>query len=383
MIRSIEPTILSDLRTFARRLIDPASARVAVAPERPERGYWFGGGKMAVGPDGRLYLTGRYRSAGDSRTGLDLGDRGRELAVFASSDGGRSWDKVLSFDKAAAAPDDAEVLSIEGSALRFSPGRVDLFVSSEKRVPYPAPVEAFRKPGTGIWTIERLSAPTLEGLAGARPRTILSSDSPATLQVKDPFLAERPGHGPFLFFCHHSFNWSSSGTGYLPLGADGEPEGKAVFDAWPRGPAWDVAITRGTCVLPLPEPPPGASTSPSDWPAGLGLAFYDGGECLRNLDEHAAAVRRPRGYSCEELGGLGYFVDGDPTTFLRISEIFPEFTSPDGTGCLRYVDVLAAPDAFIATWQQSRPDGSQALMINRVERREVRRGAGLLKFNTV
>ena len=323
---------------------------------------------MAAGPDGTLYLCGRYRSAGDSRTGLDLGDRGRELAVFASRDGGRSWTKALSFDKAAVSPDGGEALSIEGSALRFSPGRVDLFVSSEKRVPYPAPVEAFQKPGTGIWSIERLSAPTLEGLARARPRTVLAGGDPATLQVKDPFLAERPEGGLFLFFCHHSFNWSSSNTGYVPLGADGEPEGPPVYDAWPRGPAWDVAITRGTCVLPLPKPPPGASTSPSDWPKGIGLAFYDGGECLRNLDEHAAAVKRPRGYSCEELGGLGYYVEGDPSRFRRISEIFPEFTSPDGTGCLRYVDVLAGPDAYIATWQQSRPDGSQALMIQRVER---------------
>ncbi len=368
MTRPVDPRVVSDLRSFAHRLVDPAAARVAVAPERPVRGYWFGGGNMAAGPDGRLYLCGRYRSAGDSRTGLDLGDRGRELAVFASSDGGRSWEKVLSFDKAAVSPDGSEVLSIEGSALRFSPDRVDLYVSSEKRVPYPAPVEAFRKPGTGIWTIERLTAPTPEGLAGARPRTILSSGDPATLQVKDPFLAERPGGGHYLFFCHHSFNWSSSNTGYVPVGPDGRVEGPPVFDAWPRGPAWDVAITRGTCVLPLPEPPPGAETPASDWPAGIGLAFYDGGECLRNLDEHATSVKRPRGYSCEELGGLGRFTDDDPRTFVRISEIFPEFTSPDGTGCLRYVDVLAAPDAFLATWQQSRPDGSQALMVRRVER---------------
>ncbi|MCK7479919.1 MAG: hypothetical protein M0C28_23475 [Candidatus Moduliflexus flocculans] len=126
MSPSIDPRVLADLRAFGRRLIDPAAARTAVAPERPERGYWFGGGNMARGPDGRLFLTGRYRSAGDSRTGLDLGDRGRELAVFASGDGGRSWEKVLSFDKAAVSPDGREALSIEGSALRFSRGRVDL-----------------------------------------------------------------------------------------------------------------------------------------------------------------------------------------------------------------------------------------------------------------
>ncbi len=351
-----DPVIIESLRDFAHRLVDPDSARVAIAPERPEQGYWFGGGNMALGPDGRLYLTGRYRNAGDSRTGLDLGDRGKELAIFSSADRGASWVKILSLGKASVAPDGREALSIEGSALRFSRSGVELYVSSEKRLPYPAPVESYEKPGTGVWTIERMSAPTVEELASARPSTILASGDPATLQVKDPFLAERPDGGLYLFFCHHSFSWSSSGTGYLALGPDGKPEGKPVYDCYPRGPAWDVAITRGSCVLPLDEP------------KGVGLVFYDGGECLRKLDEHAKGAKRPRGYSCEELGGLGYYSGGDPTTFTRISDIFPEFLSPDGTGCLRYVDVLATHDAYYATWQQSRPDGSQALMLNVVPR---------------
>ncbi len=376
MNHKLHPALIESLRAFAHRLIDPSSARVAIAPERPERGYWFGGGNMAQGPDGRLYLTGRYRSAGDSRTGLDLGDRGKELAVFCSEDRGASWKKILSFDKASVSPDGREALSIEGSALRFARGGVELYVSSEKRQPYPAPVEAYEKPGTGVWTIERISAPSVEGLAEARPRTIIASGDPATLQIKDPFLAERPDGGLYLFFCHHSFSWSSSGTGYLALGPDGSPEGAPVYDCYPRGPAWDVAITRATCVLPLDGPPPPAGTAFAGkeetetpaWPQGLGLVFYDGGECLRNLDEHAKAAKRPRGYSCEELGGLGYYTAGDPRSFTRISDIFPEFLSPDGTGCLRYVDLLATPDAYYATWQQSRPDGSQALMLNVVPR---------------
>jgi len=281
--------------------------------------------------------------------------------VFASADGGATWTKALAFDKAAVSPDGREALSIEGSAIRFTKAGVELYVSSEKRVPYPAPVEAYEKPGTGVWTIERMIAPGVEALRGAKPVTIVSSSDPATLQVKDPFLAEKAGGGLYLFFCHHSFNWSSSNTGYLEIGAEGNALGKPVFDCYPRGPAWDVAITRGTCILPLPA---------SMAPAGTGLVFYDGGECLRNLDEHAKATKRPRGYSCEELGGLGYYVNNDPTSFQRISGIFPEFISPDGTGCLRYVDVIATNDGYVATWQQSQPDGSQPLMINRVARRK-------------
>jgi hypothetical protein len=355
----LDDSTVARLRAFAHSLVDPSMARVAIPTERAERGYWFGGGNMAVGPDRRLYLTGRYRSSGDSRTGLDLGDRGRELAVFASDDGGASWAKVLAFDKPGVAPAGQTVLSIEGSAIRFTEGGVELFVSSEKKVPYPAPVAGFEKPGTGVWSIERLSAPSLAALGTAMPRTVVSSADPATLQIKDPFLAERADGSLSLFFCHHPFNWSSSGTGVVTIGPGGEAASAPAFDCFPRGPAWDVAITRGTCVLPLHR---------SLAPDGAGLVFYDGGECLRNLDEHAQARKRPRGYSCEELGGLGYYLDGDPATFHRVSTIFPEFVSPDGTGCVRYVDVLETEDAYLATWQQSRPDGSQPLMINRVSK---------------
>jgi hypothetical protein len=359
MMQKLDDAVVARLRTFAHKLIDPAHARVAIAPEQATKGFWFGGGNLVSGPDGTLYLTGRYRSAGDSRTGLDLGDRGRELAIFASHDTGGSWTKVLSLDKAAVSPGERPALSIEGSALRFIPGGVELFVSSEKAVQYPDIVSEYRKPGTGVWTIERLVATTVDGLAKATPRTVVASHDPATLQIKDPFLGTAADGSTLLFFCHHSFNWSSSGSGYIRLDHKGMPAGLPVFDCYPRGPAWDVAITRATCVLPLP-----ATLAPE----GTGLVFYDGGESLRNLDEHAKAKRRPRGYSCEELGGLGYYTRGDPTVFTRISTLFPEFISPDGTGCLRYVDVLATDDAFIATWQQSRPDGSQVLMINRVSR---------------
>jgi hypothetical protein len=356
-----DAVVVARLRAFAHGLVNPAAARVAVAPERPEKGYWFGGGKMVQGPDGRLWLTGRYRSSGDSRTGLDLGDRGRELALFVSEDGGASWTKQLALDKAAVSADGEAALSIEGSTIRFVRGGVELYVSSEKRVPYPAAVAEFRKPGTGVWTIERLRAGNVAHLAQAKPETIVASADPATLQVKDPFLVERAGGGLLLFFCHHPFNWTSSGTGFVEIGPEGKAIGAPRFDCYPRGPAWDVAITRGTCILPVPE---------RIAPAGTGLVFYDGGECLRNHEEHAQATRRPRGYSCEELGGLGWYRDADPRSFRRISLLFPEFASPDGTGCIRYVDVLATGDAYLATWQQSRPDGSQALMINRVGRDE-------------
>ena len=119
-------------------------------------------------------------------------------------------------------------------------------------------------------------------------------------------------------------------------------------------------------VLPLPSV--GCLTG-----RDIRLLFYDGGECVRNLDEHASAVKRPRGYSCEELGGLAYFLDGDLDCIHRLSQHFPLFVSPHGTGCSRYVDVLQTASEWIATWQQSQPDLSQPLVMNRVSNDSIER----------
>ena len=51
-----------------------------------ETGFWFGGGNMVQDHDGTLWLVGRYRNHGDSRTGLGAGERGLELALFRSDD---------------------------------------------------------------------------------------------------------------------------------------------------------------------------------------------------------------------------------------------------------------------------------------------------------
>jgi hypothetical protein len=98
------------------------------------------------------------------------------------------------------------------------------------------------------------------------------------------------------------------------------------------------------------------------------LVFYDSAECLRNHEEHANAKSRPRGYSCEELGGCGYFEDDEMKEFKRLSLLFPLFVSPKGTGSSRYVDVLECEEGFYAVWQQSQDDLSQPLVMNFLSR---------------
>ncbi|MBC8288860.1 MAG: exo-alpha-sialidase [Planctomycetes bacterium] len=363
---NLPPELEARLESLARALIGQARARIIVPPKQATSGFWFGGGNMIEADDGTLFVVGRYRNYGDSRTGVGAGERGLELAILESSNRGESFQKILSFSKSDLNMTGREVLSIEGSALRWIEGGVELIVSTEKDgIGYPKGFEDHLKPGTGVWTIERLAAASFEELKGAQLDTVVEADVPVYLHVKDPFLYERDGRTSLLF-CTHPYSWSSSNTAFVevPNGEDEEEESMALLDFFPRGTTWDVAITRGTCVLDIPKTGVFSSVDSS-------LVFYDGGESLRNLDEHASAVKRPRGYSCEELGGAAYIIEGDLTTIDRLSRNRPFFISPHGTGCSRYVDVLATKDGMFATWQQSQPDGSQPLVINFVSNDEI------------
>lgn len=350
------------LNDFALILIDQQRAAITIPPQQDASGFWFGGGNMIEAPDGKLFLVGRYRNFGDSRTGLGAGQRGLELAIFCSDDRGQTFQKQLGFSKADLDVGEREVLSIEGSSLHWTEGGVELFVSTEKAgIDYPAGFESFLKPKTGVWTIERLFASSVESLHGASLTTVLESRDPSVAHVKDPFCYDLPCGDFVLLYCTHPYSWASSNTAYA-IRAEGQKRfGESCFDFFPRGFAWDVAITRGTCVLDVPRVGAFADRQVS-------LLFYDGGESLRNLDEHQAAVQRARGYSCEEIGGLAYFVDGDIRRLYRLSRHCPLFISPHGTGCSRYVDVLSTADGFFATWQQSQPDLSQPLVSNFVDR---------------
>jgi hypothetical protein len=363
---NLPPELESRLELLARTLIDQNKARIIVPPNQAASGFWFGSGNMIEAEDGTLYIVGRYRNFGDSRTGIGAGERGLELAIFKSEDRGESFEKILSFSKSELNMPGRRVLSIEGSALRWIEGGVELIVSTEKDgIGYPESFEDHLKPGTGVWTIERLAAATFDELKDAQLDTIVEADVPEYLHVKDPFLYERDGQMSLLF-CTHPYSWSSSNTAFVevPDSEDEAEESVALLDCFPRGTTWDVAITRGTCVLDVPRVGGFADVDVS-------LMFYDGGESLRNLDEHAAAVKRPRGYSCEELGGAAYIIEGNLTAIDRLSRNLPFFISPHGTGCSRYVDVLATDTGMFATWQQSQPDGSQPLVMNFVSNHQI------------
>ncbi len=348
-------------------LIDHRRARLLIEPAQDQPGFWFGAGNLVRHPrDRSLLLIGRYRDAGDSRAGLTQGTRGRELAIFRSTDEGQTFAKIRSWGKSDLYCGSA-VLSIEGSALRLDRLGVKVLVSTEKVHPYPRGLTAHQKPGTGVWSIDSFSAPALDRLDPQESiHPLLGSADPAYLHLKDPNLSPgfRPGH-LLLLCCAHPFSWSSSTSGYVLL--DGESPPELHCDFFARGPAWDVAACRITSRLPVPR-----AGAFSGLPK-LSLYFYDGAECLRPLEPHRYAVARPRGYSCEELGGLAYGFDQDFPRLHRLSQLAPLFVSPEGTGCNRYVSVLAdAGGDLLATWQRSVASGAQPLFIHRLKAEKVR-----------
>ncbi len=233
-------------------------------------------------------------------------------------------------------------------------------MSTEKESRYPESLREYQKPGAGVWSIDLLRGRTLEELHDAAPIPLLAGCEASHLHVKDPFfwpktVGDDQSSADALGFCSHPFGWSSSNSGRAELDADGLHVKSVRQCVLPRGATWDVAMTRATCILPVPAIGLFAERPHT-------LVFYCGGECLRPLEEHVTAKRRPRGYSCEEIGGAAVYVDHDLSTLVRLSETGPLFVSPWGTGCSRYVDVLATDDGFLATWQQSQSDESQPLV---------------------
>jgi hypothetical protein len=339
-------------------LINQQQAHVLVPAYQAKSGFWFGGGDIVRDQTGGIWLSGRYRNHGDSRTGLEAGQRGVECAIFRSDDGGQMFTKVHSWSKADLSYPEQKTISIEGTALhQRSDGTWELFISSEKALSYPESLKHYQKPGTGIWTIDRITGESLEQLDPSTLSPVLENHEYSEyLHVKDPVVFDAPNGKTAMIFCSHPFSWASSNTG---LAFRNKPEDQFSISHWElvsRGTSWDVASTRITGRLLIP--PIGCF---SDVPA-CSVYFYDGAECMRAHEENPHAYKRPRGYSCEELGGAFFGWDHVFPELERLSQIQPMFMSPWGTGCSRYVKSLITEDGILAVWQQSQEDLSQPLV---------------------
>lgn len=347
------------LEKLAKALIDQEKATIVVPAQQASTGFWFGGGNIVQAPDGSLLLCGRYRNYGDSRTGLGVGERGLECAIFQSNQERTHFEKKKTFTKEDLSQNGTRVISIEGTALHWLPdGRVEFFISMEKARDYPRNLASYQKPGTGVWVIDRMVADSIEALSVDTLETILENTThPEYLHIKDPFVFDLANGDTVLGFCTHPFTWSSSNTGFVLRKHHESTFGEAHWETARRGTTWDVAVTRITNRLKVP-----AYGAWQNRPNAY-LYFYDGAECMRQLDENPHAHSRPRGYSCEELGGLLVGAEVPDGNMVRLSRFEPLFVSPYGTGSSRYVSTLVLEDGIIAIWQQSQPDQSQPLVM--------------------
>ena len=352
----IDDSISSKLTSLGTALINQQEARILVPAQDQSTGFWFGGGNVIQDRDGSILACGRYRNFGDSRTGTGAGARGLELAIFRAESPDSDFLKIVHFAKADLTCNGREVVSIEGCSLHLTDDGIELFISTEKDDVYPESHKGYQKPGTGVWSIDRIHAATADELSPANIEEIVPFGTPAYLHVKDPVTTDLPDGSLGLIYCNHPFSWSSSGTSVITR-APGSSEYKHITDTMlHRGPVWDIAAARVTDRLPVPKI--GAFADQAD----QSLYFYDSAECLRQLDDNPKAVARPRGWSCEEIGGLALGNDADFPYIESITVEAPLFVSPTGTGCSRYVGTLVTEDGILATWQQSQDDLSQPLV---------------------
>ena len=361
--------IKSRLVQLGEALVDQEKAKVVVPPYQNSDGFWFGGGNLIAEKDGSLLLTGRYRNFGDSRTGTGAGERGLELAIFKADSHEGPWKKIKSFSKKDLTNGSLEVVSIEGSGLihKTDGSGYVLFISTEKDRCYPRDIADYQKPGTGVWSIDAIEGPWVEDLNAEDIQELLRSEDPRDLHCKDPVPFINEHSKVSMIYCHHPYSWSSSNTGIVDLNPTHlHIENQRDFFIQ-RGTIWDVACTRVTERLPLPQ-----IGVLKDAPSMV-LYFYDGAECLRRLDDNPLAVKRPRGWSCEEIGGLAFGLATGAGEVEKLSINLPLFTSPMGTGCSRYVSATWTKDGLLATWQQSQDDFSQPLVSHFLPMEEVER----------
>ena len=347
-----------NIHNLLTSLLDQNRARILFPSNQQRPGFWFGGGNIVRGENGTLWICGRYRDFGDSRTGINAGTRGLELAIFCSQDKGKSFKKVQSWSKADLSYKDRSVVSIEGTSLhQLNNGHWELFLSTEKMGSYPDDLEDFQKPGTGVWSIDRIAGESPDQLNLDSLAPVLGGmDVPSYLHVKDPVVYDDVNGNTSMFFCTHPFSWASGNTGFAVRTMDEAPFSLKNWEIVNRGPCWDVASTRITCRMQIP------SLGCFKHASTHSIYFYDGAECMNLLDENERALKRPRGYSCEELGGAMIGLDKEFPQMERLSLLEPLFISPWGTRCSRYVKTLITSSGIHAIWQQSQIDGSQPLV---------------------
>jgi hypothetical protein len=310
---------------------DPGQGSIIRHPPGEGRGYWVGApGATFDAGQGEFYLVYRLRRPRGVQP-----DRGAEVRIARGRDG-VGFEDIWSATK-----DQLGTASIERCALvREAERRWALYIS-------------YVDPADGRWRIDRAEAEHPDGFDLSRCCPVLTAAAITAEGVKDPFVfrlgglyhmlvsyavADRPVAREMLHITSDAFSTglikSCTGIATSDDGRSWRWRGEAMAPS-PNG--WDRYCSRVSTLW----------YDPPVW-----MALYDGGADVAE--------------NYEERTGLAYSFD--LRRFHRVSRRGPWLSTPQGSGALRYFDVLSLPDARYFYYEMARPDGSHDLRVFRAER---------------
>lgn len=310
-------------------LFQPEHGQIVREPPGGGAGYWAGA-PGAWYERGEFYLVYRLRRP----RGVDP-DRGAEVRIARSRDG-------LAFeDLWRGTKGELGSTSIERCALVHRDGRPwVLYVS-------------YVDPADGRWRIDQVEANRPDAFDLRQARPALTAAHIGAEGVKDPFVFWVEGRAHMIVSYAIAARAVPAGalhgtadaynTGLIRSATGLATSHDGLQWTWtgpllePPAQGWDRYCTRIGCLW--NEPP-------------VWLALYDG----------SADVSE----NYEERCGLAWSTD--LRTFHRASQEGPIVVSPQGSGSLRYVDVLALADARYFYYEMARADGSHDLRVLRVAR---------------
>jgi len=175
------------------------------------------------------------------------------------------------------------------------------------------------------WQVDVMEAESPEDFEPSTRKTVLTPAQLDCNHVKDPFVMIVGGQ--YWMYVDYGTGFESTGLAISNDGVNFEWRGQVM----PLGEGWDSYTARATCVCRL---------------QGLWVMFYDG---CASLEE-----------SREEKAGLA--VSFDLQRWFRLSSQAPRYTSPYGSGSLRYLECIPVErETYWLYFEAARPDGAHEL----------------------
>ncbi len=313
----------SDLRS-ALESWDPQQDVVLLKPEQDESAYWVGCPEVLV-EDERVLLTARSR-----RPRAVENERGWKNAIYAvgkdlSPSSVRECSRVVKRELGTS--------SIERTCLRHGAAGYEWYVS-------------YVDPADSRWRIDRVTAPTVEGLSVAEREPVFTAGAIDEEGAKDPRVIDTP-RGEYM----------------LLSVARAKRAGGAVAASHATQDIYNTADAKSLTGL--------AKRQGDGW-TYLGIVFAPSGDGWdRNAARISTAILTDRGYlglydgestfehNYEELAGLA--LSDDLKSWQRLTPDGPYKRALGKTDSLRYCDLAVIDDRLTLFYEISTPAGGHEL----------------------